>query len=84
TNEHDVEAQHAFLIRAGVDADRIYTDVGFTGKNASRDGLRQALAAVREGNILVVPKMDRFARNLEDTLRLVRELTDRGVILQMG
>jgi DNA invertase Pin-like site-specific DNA recombinase len=28
--------------------------------------------------------MDRFARNREDTLRLVRELTDRGVIIQIG
>jgi len=84
TTAQDVDAQHAFLIGAGVDPERIYTDTGFTGKNASRAGLHQALAAVRDGDILVVPKMDRFARNLEDTLRLVRELTDRGVIFQMG
>lgn len=84
TTAQDVDAQHAFLIGAGVDPGRIYTDVGFTGKNVSRAGLHQAMAAVREGDILVVPKMDRFARNLEDTLRLVRELTDRGVIFQMG
>lgn len=84
TTGQDVGAQHAFLISAGVAPGRIYTDVGFTGKNISRVGLHQALAAVREGDTLVVPKMDRFARNLEETLRLVRDLTDRGVIFQMG
>ena len=84
TNEQDVDAQRSFLIAAGVDEDRIYTDVGFTGKNVEREGLRQALAAVRDGDTFVVPKMDRFARNVEDTLHLVRELTERGVIFQMG
>ncbi|WP_454151897.1 recombinase family protein [Microbacterium lacticum] len=84
TNEQDVDAQRAFLISAGVDEDRIYTDVGFTGKNAQREGLHNALAAVRESDTLVVPKMDRLARNVEDTLQIVRELTERGVIFQMG
>lgn len=84
TNAQDVEIQHAFLIAAGVEEERIYTDVGFTGKNLQRTGLHQALAAAREGDTFVVPKMDRFARNVEDTLHLVRELTDRGVIFQMG
>jgi len=84
TNQQDVDAQHAFLRAAGVDEDRIYTDVGFTGKNLQRAGLQKALAAVREGDTFVVPKMDRFARNVEDTLQLVRELTERGVIFQMG
>lgn len=84
TNEQDVEQQHAFLVAAGVDEERIYTDVGFTGKNLQRAGLHQALAAVRAGDTLVVPKMDRLARNVEDTLHIVRELTQRGVIFQMG
>ena len=84
TNEQDVDTQRSFLIAAGVDEDPIYTDVGFTGKNVQREGLRQALAAVRDGDTFVVPKMDRFARNVEDTLHLVRELTERGVIFQMG
>ena len=84
TNEQDVDAQRSFLLAAGVDEDRIYTDVGFTGKNVQREGLRQALAAVRDGDTFVVPKMDRFARNVEDTLHLVRELTERAVIFQMG
>ena len=84
TNEQDAQTPRDFLLAAGVDEDRIYSDVGFTGKNAQREGLRQALAAVRDGDTLVVPKMDRLARNVEDTLQIVRELTERGVIFQMG
>ncbi|WP_197053019.1 recombinase family protein [Microbacterium hominis] len=84
TNEQDVSSQRTFLIAAGVDEERIYTDVGFTGKTLQRAGLHQALAAVRDGDSLVVPKMDRLARNVEDTLHIVRELTERGVIFQMG
>ncbi|WP_454159391.1 recombinase family protein [Microbacterium lacticum] len=84
TNEQDAQTQWDFLLAAGVDENRIYSDVGFTGKNAQREGLRQALAAVRDGDTLVVPKMDRLARNVEDTLQIVRKLTERGVIFQMG
>ncbi|WP_240191427.1 recombinase family protein [Microbacterium hominis] len=84
TTEQDVSSQRAFLIAAGVDEERIYTDVGFTGKNLQRAGLHQALAAVRDGDTLVVPKMDRLARNVEDTLHIVSDLTERGVIFQMG
>lgn len=84
TNAQDVDQQHAFLIATGVDEERIYTDVGFTGKNLQRAGLHEAMAAVREGDTFVVPKMDRFARNVEDTLNLVRVLTERGVLFQMG
>ncbi|WP_454262393.1 recombinase family protein, partial [Pseudoxanthomonas mexicana] len=42
TNEQDAQTQRDFLLAAGVDEDRIYSDVGFTGKNAQREGLRQA------------------------------------------
>jgi DNA invertase Pin-like site-specific DNA recombinase len=38
--------------------DRIYTDQGFIGTNPARPGLDQALAAVREGDTLVVPTLD--------------------------
>nr|WP_298807041.1 recombinase family protein [uncultured Pseudokineococcus sp.] len=37
-----------------------------TGTNRERPGLREALAAVREGDVLVVTKLDRLARSLPD------------------
>lgn len=84
TAAQDAEIQHAALRALGVSDDRLYTDVGFTGKNLSRAGLDQALAAVRDGDTLVVPRLDRFARNAEETLRVVRELTEKGIAFQMG
>lgn len=80
----DLELQRAFLLGEGVDEGRIFTDRGFTGKNLERDGLRAVLAAVREGDKLIVPKMDRFARNAEETLHELRVLTARGVSFQFN
>lgn len=34
--------------------------------NRARPGLDQALAALREGDTLVVPKLDRLARSVPD------------------
>ncbi len=62
TNKQDLAAQKAALEKLGVAAERIYTDYELTGTNRSRPGLNQALAAVRTGDTLVVPKLDRLAR----------------------
>jgi DNA invertase Pin-like site-specific DNA recombinase len=61
TDKQDLSAQRNALIELGVAADRIYTDHGLTGTNRSRPGLDQALAAVRLGDTLVGPKLDRLA-----------------------
>jgi Resolvase, N terminal domain len=44
-------------------------------------GLDQALAAVRSGDTLVVPKLDRLARSVPD---IGDSLVARGVILSLG
>ncbi|GEC76723.1 recombinase family protein [Microbacterium maritypicum] len=80
----DLELQRNFLLNEGVHESRIFFDKGFSGKSMQRDGLQNVLAAVREGDKLIVPKLDRFARNAEETLRELRELTDRDVIFQFG
>ncbi|MFS0852547.1 recombinase family protein [Microbacterium sp. 179-I 3D4 NHS] len=78
----DLEAQRLFLLGQGIRKERIFFDHGFTGKTIERAGLQTLLAAVREGDKIIVPRLDRFARNAEETLRLVREITERGVIFQ--
>lgn len=65
-------------------ADRIYTDKGFTGTNRARPGLDQALAVVRSGDTLVVPKLDRLARSVPDARAIGDDLAARGVKLQLG
>ncbi|HDY5681483.1 TPA: recombinase family protein, partial [Staphylococcus aureus] len=66
TSGQDVAAQRDGLLALGV-ADRdIYVDHGMTGTNRARPGLREALAACRQGDTLVVTKLDRLARSLRD------------------
>ena len=84
TDKQDLAAQRAALITLGVAEDRIYTDHGLTGTNRERPGLAQALAAVREGDTLVVPKLDRLARSVPDARAIADELTARGVKLALG
>ena len=84
TDKQDLAAQRDTLTKLGVAADRIYTDHGFTGANRARPGLDQALAAVRSGDTLVVPKLDRLARSVPDARAIGDSLTARGVKLQLG
>ena len=63
---------------------RIYVDHGLTGTNRARPGLREALAACRAGDTLVVTKLDRLARSLTDARNIVEELTTAGIKLNIG
>lgn len=84
TDEQDLTAQRDALARLGVPAARVYVDHGRTGTNRDRPGLRQALAAVRSGDTLVVTKLDRLARSVPDARNIVDELTAGGVRLSIG
>ncbi len=84
TRGQDLTAQQDALAQLGVASDRIYVDHGLTGKTRERPGLREALAAVRAGDTLVVTKLDRLARSVPDARDIISELTDRGVRLQIA
>ncbi|MFN7398744.1 MAG: recombinase family protein [Sandaracinobacter sp.] len=84
TDKQDLTVQREALMKLGVAAERIYTDHGLTGTNRQRPGLDQALAAVRAGDTLVVPKLDRLARSVPDARAIADELLKRGVKLQLG
>ena len=62
TDAQDLTAQRNALTALGVKANRIYVDHGLTGTTRARPGLREALAACRAGDTLVVAKLDRLAR----------------------
>ena len=53
TDKQDLTAQRQALAELGVASDRIYMDKGLAG-------LDQVMAAVRKGDTLVVPKLDRI------------------------
>ena len=84
TDKQDLAAQRAALMELRVDPKRIYTDHGLTGTNRLRPGLDQALAAVRGGDTLAVPKLDRLARSVPDARHIADALVARGVTLALG
>lgn len=84
TDKQDLTVQRLALHELGVAEDRIYTDHGLTGTNRDRPGLDQALAAVRAGDTLVVPKLDRLARSVPDARAIAAQLEAKGVMLALG
>lgn len=59
----------------------------FTGKTVDRPKFQKLMKRLKEGDTLVVCKLDRFARTAIEGVQTVRELFDRGVrvhILNMG
>lgn len=84
TYSQDLAVQRHTLRELGVHEDRIYTDQGLTGTNRERPGLEQALAALREGDTLVVSKLDRLARSVPDARAIADQLEAKGVTLALG
>jgi DNA invertase Pin-like site-specific DNA recombinase len=83
-DDQDLTAQRQILTSLGVAEERIYLDHGLTGTTRDRPGLDQALAAVRAGDTLVVPKLDRLARSVPDARDIGDSLAARGVALSLG
>ncbi|NYI41133.1 recombinase family protein [Demequina lutea] len=82
--EYGIAAQSAQLAQLGIEPARIYTDEGLTGTNRDRPGLREAMAACRDGDTLVVTKLDRLARSVLDARNIVDELASHGIALSIG
>ncbi|MFC7447491.1 recombinase family protein [Rhodococcus daqingensis] len=59
-------------------------ECGGGGTNRDRPGLRETLAAVREGDMLVVSKLDRLARSVPDARAIADEPTGRKDKLNIG
>ena len=66
TTSQDVRAQLSALKQLGVTDEHLHTDRGRTGRNRERPGLTAALGAVRDGDVLVVTKLDRLGRSARD------------------
>jgi DNA invertase Pin-like site-specific DNA recombinase len=74
--------QQDSLITAGVDPEHIYEDKA-SGKLDARPGLDNALKALREGDTLVVWKLDRLGRDLRHLVNTVHDLAGRNVGLKV-
>ncbi|MQI18098.1 recombinase family protein, partial [Escherichia coli] len=49
------------------------------GSKSKRPGLDKAIEFARSGDTIVVWRLDRLGRNMEDLITLVNELNERGV-----
>src|SRR5512135_686825 len=72
------DLQRDALRAAGVDTKHIYEDTT-SGKRDDQPGLAACLKALREGDTLVVWKLDRLGRDLRHLVNTVHDLTSRGV-----
>ena len=77
TSEQDLALQLDALKASGVT--RIFEDQGVSGAKAERPGLNAAFSFLREGDMLVVWKLDRLGRSMTHLLQTVAELEGRGV-----
>jgi DNA invertase Pin-like site-specific DNA recombinase len=57
----------------------IHRDNGVSGVAASRPGLKKALASLREGDTLVIWKLDRLGRSLAELIAIMADLERRGI-----
>lgn len=70
---NSLENQEAILKEHG--AEVIYSD-SVTGRNLDRPNLKKLLSEIKEGDTLIVTKLDRIARSLTQGSELVNHLID--------
>lgn len=73
-----VDLQHDALIKAGVDPRHLFQD-RVSGAKTERPGLRKCLADMRDGDTLIVWKLDRLGRSLSHLIRIIEQLKTRRI-----
>ncbi len=74
-----LEAQQKTLSEVG--CEKIYSEQ--VSSVARREALSEALSYCREGDVLIVTKLDRLARSVRHLGEIVDDLTQRGVALRV-
>jgi DNA invertase Pin-like site-specific DNA recombinase len=70
-----LDAQLASLRAAG--AEKVFSEKE-SGAKTDRRALQRALAALSQGDVLLVAKLDRLARSTRDLLNTLQTISDRG------
>lgn len=80
THEQNLDLQLDALQAAGCSAEYTFTDKISTRKSSSeREGLEKAMNLLRDGDTLVVWRLDRLGRTLRELIDLVNSLGAKGV-----
>jgi DNA invertase Pin-like site-specific DNA recombinase len=77
-----LDLQRDALLSAGVSERHLYSDTA-SGRKDDRPGLAACLQALRQGDTIVVWKLDRLGRSLRHLVNVVHDLTSRGVGLKV-
>ncbi len=78
SNTQDLTLQEEALLKAG--CAEIYSE-SLSGKDNHRPQLKAGLERVREGDIIIVYKIDRIARSLKGLIDIIEELNHKKVNL---
>jgi DNA invertase Pin-like site-specific DNA recombinase len=73
-----LDLQRDALLESGVTPHAIYEDKA-SGKRDDRPGLVACLKALREGDVLIVWRLDRLGRNLTHLLETINDLSTRKI-----
>jgi DNA invertase Pin-like site-specific DNA recombinase len=76
TSDQTLDLQKDALQKTG--CDRIFTDTA-SGAKAERTGLDEAISHLREGDILVVWRLDRLGRSLKHLIETITALNNRDI-----
>lgn len=76
TGDQDLSLQIDALEKAG--CVRIFEDKA-SGAKSARKGLDECLASLRQGDTLVVWRLDRLGRSFQHLVGLINDLKDRGI-----
>ena len=89
TSNQNTENQKLEIQRAGFNVDYYFEDVGISGKTSAsqRQQFSLLLNKIRDGETLIVSKLDRLGRDAIDVLSTVKLLSERNIkviVLQLG
>ena len=82
TQHQSLDSQLDALVRAGVDPADVHLEK-FTGTKASRPVWDHVLELLREGDTVVITRLDRLARSMKDLTDLAALFRTRGVQLRV-
>ena len=83
---NSLEGQKKLLLENGVKEENIYKDI-YTGTKSDRPSFNELINKLEQGDTLVVTKLDRFARSMIEGSKIVNELIDKGIrvnVLNIG
>jgi DNA invertase Pin-like site-specific DNA recombinase len=80
-NDQNNQRQVDELAKFGVNPIDVFGDKA-SGKNMERPGWKACMRELQEGDWLVVWSIDRLGRNLEEVIRVEKQLRDKGVTLK--